>query len=58
MKVKLTRNCNYYAQPHLFHYGDTKEVGKKLGDYLVSTGYFEEVKAEKSTKSEEGKEKK
>lgn len=44
MKVRLIKSCNYYAYPFKFSpKNPIEDVPKKLGQHLLSTGYFEEA---------------
>jgi hypothetical protein len=54
MIVKFIGRRSYYAHPFLFTEKERiQDVESKLGKYLLSTGYFEEVKDD--TKHEEEK---
>lgn len=51
MIVRLIESCRYIAGKHTFDAKNPEQdVPKKLGDYLVSTGYFEEVSKKQEPK--------
>lgn len=58
MKVKLIKNCRYYAPPYFFTgKNPEQEVRADIGKKLLATGYFNEVKKPVSNSNKDNKKK-
>ena len=57
VKVKLIKDCIYHVPSHVFDYRaehtKTQKVSNKLGQILLNSGYFEEIKDETAGADEE-----